>query len=165
MNETADWETKQSIKEGRDSQIILPVEDLKAQRKKKSIEELRSFCQNTTRDRGDSYFERYYRNGSFPWFREIKMNRPAFVSINRMTAGRSSLKASLSRFNIVSTAECECGDGLLTKEHIFWDCKLYEDQTATMMDILSKNREKKTKSVTELLRLEGNNLCNASVTL
>jgi hypothetical protein len=35
MNEPADWEAKQSIKEGRDSQIILPVADLKAQRKKK----------------------------------------------------------------------------------------------------------------------------------
>jgi hypothetical protein len=56
------------------------------------------------------------------------MNRPAFVSINRMRAGHINLKASLNRFNIVSTAECECGDGLQTEEHMFWDCKLYEDQ-------------------------------------
>jgi hypothetical protein len=52
-------------------------------------------------------------------FREIKMNR----------AGHSSLKASLSRFKILSTAECECGEGLQTEEHIFWDCKLYEEPT------------------------------------
>jgi hypothetical protein len=32
-----------------------------------------------------------------------------------MRAGHSSLKASLNRFNIVSTAECECGDGLQTE--------------------------------------------------
>jgi hypothetical protein len=32
---------------------------------------------------------------------EIKMNRRAFVSINRMRAGHFSLKASLSRFNVV----------------------------------------------------------------
>jgi hypothetical protein len=39
--------------------------------------------------------------------------------------------------------------------HIFWDCKLYEDQKATMMDILSANSKKEyPKSVTELLRLE-----------
>jgi hypothetical protein len=56
-----------------------------------------------------------------------------------MRAGHSSPKASLSRYYIVSTAECECGDGLQTEEHIFWDCKLYEDQRATMMDILSEN--------------------------
>jgi hypothetical protein len=51
-------------------------------------------------------------------------------------------------------AECECGDGLQTEEHIFWDCKLYEDQRATMMDILPENCKKEyPKSVTELLRL------------
>jgi hypothetical protein len=99
-------------------------------------------------------FERYYRNGSSLWFREIKMNPRAFMSINRMRAGHSSLKVSLSRFNIVSTDECECGDGLQTEEHIFWDCKLYEDQRATMMDILSENSKKEyPKSVTEPLRL------------
>jgi hypothetical protein len=49
----------------------------------------------------------------------------------------------------------ECGDGLQTEEHIFWDCKLYEDQSPTMMDILSENSKKEyPKSVTELLRLE-----------
>jgi hypothetical protein len=42
----------------------------------------------------------------------------------------------------MSTAECECGDGLQTEEHIFWDCKLYEEQRATMMDILSENKKK-----------------------
>jgi hypothetical protein len=56
----------------------------------------------------------YYNNGSFPWFREVKMKRLAFVS-NRMRARHSSLKASLSRFNNVSTAECECGEGLQTE--------------------------------------------------
>jgi hypothetical protein len=56
--------------------------------------------------------------------------------------GSSSLKASLSRFNIVSTAEYECGDGLQTEEHIFRDSKLYEDQGATMRDILSESSKK-----------------------
>jgi hypothetical protein len=72
-----------------------------------------------------------------------------------MIAGYSSLKACLSRFNIVSTAECECGDGLQMEEHVFWNCKLYKDQRATVMDILSENsKEEYPESVTELLRLE-----------
>jgi hypothetical protein len=71
-----------------------------------------------------------------------------------MRAGHSRLKASLSRFNIVPTAECKCGDGLQMEEHILWDCKLYEDQRATPMGILSENSKKEyPKSVTELLRL------------
>jgi hypothetical protein len=86
-----------------------------------------------------SYFEKYYRNGSSPWFREIKMSHLAFVSINHMTSG---LKANLSRYNCVFTTECEYGDGLQTEEHIFWDCNLYEDQRATVMDILIQNSKK-----------------------
>jgi hypothetical protein len=77
----------------------------------------------------------------------------AFVSINRMRAGHSSLKASLSRFNFVSTAECEYVDRCwwTANEHNSWDCKLYEDQRATVMDILSENSKKEyPKSVTEL---------------
>jgi hypothetical protein len=123
--------------------------------KKKGKEERHNFCENTKRDRGERYFERYCRNGSSLWFHEIKMNPHAFMSINHMRAGHSSLKASLSRFNIVCTAECESGDGLQMEQHIFWDCKLCEDQRATMMNILSENSKKDyPMSVKEILRLE-----------
>jgi hypothetical protein len=82
------------------------------------------------------------------------MNRRSFVSINRIRAGHTSLKANLKKFTIVPTAKCEC-DGLQTEEHIFWDYKLYEDQRATMMYTLPENSKKEyPKSVTELLRLE-----------
>jgi hypothetical protein len=112
-------EAKQFIKEGRNTELILSVADLKTQWKKKGKEELHSFCQNTKWDRGESYCERYYRNCLFPWFHEIKMNRRVFVSVNCVRAGYFSLKASLSRFNIVSMAERKCGDGLQTEEHVF----------------------------------------------
>jgi hypothetical protein len=46
----------------------------------------------------------------------------------------------------MSMAECECGEGLQMEEHIFWDCKLYEDQRATMMDILSGNSKQNTQN-------------------
>jgi hypothetical protein len=62
-------------------------------------------------------------------------------------------------------AECECGDELQMEEHIFWDCKLYEDQRPTAMDILSENSKKEyLKSVTELFRLEEKDLCKVAVT-
>jgi hypothetical protein len=52
-------------------------------------------------------------------------------------------------------AEWECGHGLQTEEHIFWDCKRYKKQQATVRDILSENnKEDYPKSVTEILRLE-----------
>jgi hypothetical protein len=68
-----------------------------------------------------------------PGLRKITINRRAFVSKNRMRAGHTSLKESLNRFNIVYTAECECGDGLQTEEHIFWDCKLYEEDRKSVV--------------------------------
>jgi hypothetical protein len=49
---------KQSIKKGRDSDLLLPVADLKAQWKEKGKEEFHSFCHNTKTDRGESCFER-----------------------------------------------------------------------------------------------------------
>jgi hypothetical protein len=80
VNVRAHSEAKHSIKDGRDSQLSLPVVYLKAQWKNKSKEELHSFCENTKRDRGENYFERYYRNDSSPWLSELKMNRWGFVS-------------------------------------------------------------------------------------
>jgi hypothetical protein len=47
----------------------------------------------------------------------------------------------------VSTAECEYGDRLQTEEHIFWNCKQYEDQSVTMMDVLSENSKKRIPKV------------------
>jgi hypothetical protein len=94
------------------------VADLKAQWKKKGKEELHSSCQNTKKDRG----KRYYRNGSSQWLQQIKMNYCGFVSLNCMRAGHSSLKAGLSRFNIVFRLNanvvtgCKCNWG-----HIFWE--------------------------------------------
>jgi hypothetical protein len=70
-----------------------------------------------------------------------------------MTAGHTSLKASLNRFNILSTAEYACADGLQTEDRIFWDCKLYEAQRATMMANLFENRKKQySNSVTKLFK-------------
>jgi hypothetical protein len=77
----------------------------------------------------------------------------------------SSNILEVNEMNTVSTAECGSGDGLQTEEHIFWNCKLYEDQRTTMLDILCKNSKKVyPKSVIELLRLEEKNLCKAPVT-
>jgi uncharacterized GH25 family protein len=54
----------------------------------------RSFTVSVKTPKGTG--ERSYRNGPSPWFCEKEVNHRAFVSINRMRAGHSSLKASLS---------------------------------------------------------------------
>jgi hypothetical protein len=54
VNERADSEAKQAIKDGRDSQLLLPVENLKVQWKKKGKEEFHSSCQNSERDKEEN---------------------------------------------------------------------------------------------------------------
>jgi hypothetical protein len=104
--------------------------------------------------------EKYYRNHLSLWFHQIKMNHHVFMSINCMRADRSNLKASLSIFNIVSTAECESGDRLQMEEFISWNCKLYEDQRATMMDILpEKGQRRITKVSYRALKTRGKKTC------
>jgi hypothetical protein len=57
VNERADSKAKQSIKEGRESQLLLLVADLRTQWKTKGKEDLHSFCRKTKRDGRESYFE------------------------------------------------------------------------------------------------------------
>jgi hypothetical protein len=40
--------------------------------------------------------------------------------------------------------------GCKTEEHIFWDCKRYENQEATVMDILSENSKKRIPQVSDI---------------
>jgi hypothetical protein len=105
VNEKVGPEAKQSIKEGRDSQIVKPCRRRKAKR---------NFTLSVKTPKGKEEVATL-KDDSSPWFSEIKMNHLAFVSINRMRADDSSLKTSLSRFNIVPTAECEPDYGLQTR--------------------------------------------------
>jgi hypothetical protein len=81
------------------------------------------------------------------------------MSINRMRVAHTSLKASLNRFNIASTAECECGDGLQMEERIFWECKLYEEQWATTMAIVREQQKRITKVTYTVLKARGKKIC------
>jgi hypothetical protein len=68
------------------------------------------------------------------------------------------------RLGLVSTAECEYGYGLQTEEHIFWDCKLYEEQWATMMDIHDWEQEKGIPKFSfRALKARGKKICASCV--
>jgi hypothetical protein len=55
--------------------------------------------------------------------------------------------------------------GCKTEEHIFWDCKLYKEQRATMMDILKKGKKGIPKVSYRALNTTGKkDLCKAPVT-
>jgi hypothetical protein len=54
--------------------------------------------------------------------------------------------------------------GFKGRNVIFWNCKLYETQWATMMVILSENRKKKYPKSRDL-KTRGKNICARSLTL
>jgi hypothetical protein len=47
----------------------------------------------------------------------------------------------------IRVCRTDLGDGLQMEEHIFWDCKWYEDQRATVMDILCEKSKKRMPNV------------------
>jgi hypothetical protein len=52
------------------------------------------------------------------------------------------------------------------EEHVFWDCKLYNDQNVTVMDILSEKCKKEyLKSLTELIRPEEKEIFRVDLTI
>jgi hypothetical protein len=65
-----------------------------------------------------------------------------------------SIFSIISRVSPVASASAVNVDAIMEK-HNFWDCKLYKDQRARMVDILSESNKKEyLESVTELLWLE-----------
>jgi hypothetical protein len=73
------------------------------------------------------------------------MDRDAFVSINRVGAGHPVLKQAEVDLTLYPRLS-ECGEGLQTEEHIFWNCKLYEDQRANMMVFCLKTAKGNTRT-------------------
>jgi hypothetical protein len=67
----------------------------------------------------------------------------SFRIISSINHNAPNLLAKRNHFSL--TKSLELGDGLQTNERIFWDCKLYDDERATMMDILSEDSKKKQK--------------------
>jgi hypothetical protein len=123
VNERADLEAKQAIKEGRDSQLLLlPVVDLKTQWEKEGAKKsLTASIKTPNVTRGESYFERYCSSGLSPWLPQIKMNCYVFVSINHMRAGHNNLKASLNIFNMCPRPNVMVV--MSCKWRNIWDCK------------------------------------------
>jgi hypothetical protein len=59
-----------------------------------------------------------------------------------VSTGHSSLKVGLSRLTLCWWLNVNAVMGLQTEELIFWDCKLYENQTTTFMTILSDSSKR-----------------------
>jgi hypothetical protein len=54
--------------------------------------------------------------------------RKHVVCITRLRTGHCHLNEYLHRFDIIETAECECGAGKETIDHFLLNCELYDEE-------------------------------------
>ena len=58
----------------------------------------------------------------------ILQQRKHVVWISRLRTGHCHLNVYLHRFNIIETAECECGVSKETVDHYLLNCELYDEE-------------------------------------
>ncbi|CAG5096599.1 Protein of unknown function [Cotesia congregata] len=86
-----------------------------------------------------------------PWFESVQLARRPLVSINRLRSGHTSLKASLSKLNIVSSSRCPCDMDEETPDHIFWICPRFVSQRKKLRKALQKVSKSYPDNVETLL--------------
>lgn len=60
--------------------------------------------------------------------------------INRLRCGHTSLRANLFRFKIVDSPLCLTCGVAETSNHIFWECRKYDNQRIQLTSDLVRNR-------------------------
>ncbi|CAG5109310.1 Protein of unknown function [Cotesia congregata] len=85
-------------------------------------------------------FNHWKRKSASPWFHNFKFRRKTIVSINRLRSGHTSLAHSLKRFEIVNSEQYPCGEATEEPNHVFWQCKLYEEARKGLIHDLVKGK-------------------------
>lgn len=137
---TINEEAKDAVKNGIDSDILLPYSDFKAIWKS-VIYDFNLFLLNSAQKKGKKYFSHFYSLGRKPWFHRSTLSRRNIVSINRIRASRTSLAYDLFRINVVDSPECSCHQSDQTINHIFWQCSLFDQERYTLINSLKKLKQ------------------------
>lgn len=139
-NEVADQLAKEAPRNGRDTRILIPSSDLGAEWKKRQWDDFDKLIRRSGQVKGIYYFENFYRDTREQWFKDYSfLSRKSVVSINRIRCGHNSLNESLARFKIVPSAECSCGEGIQSTQHVILQCKEYSKERQNLIRALIKN--------------------------
>ena len=66
------------------------------------------------------------------------ISRKLVVVIARMRSNHYNLSASLARVNIVPSPKYKCNQEVEDLNHVFWQCKLYDEHKQTLIKDLKK---------------------------
>lgn len=149
-NEKADFLAKEAIRDGIDSQIDLPLEEIKNHWRSLMVKELTDWCHHESINRG-SFCRNFLEEGRHPWFKNFNTSRRTVTSICRLRSCHTSLKASLYHFKIVDSPLCTQCKVEETEDHVFWNCMNFSSQRKILKRELTRARGSFPHSVEYLL--------------
>lgn len=85
---------------------------------------------------GKLYFNSYFKENQKPWYKNKNLSRFFIVTINRIRANHYNLPHSLARVNIIDSPQCECNTAIADVNHILWQCKIFDNQSLSLLDNL-----------------------------
>ncbi|XP_020298802.1 uncharacterized protein LOC109863035 [Pseudomyrmex gracilis] len=139
-NERADALAKDAIPHGVDSQLGVPLREIKNYWKKDMFTELFDWCSREAAVRGFFYCHKYLTRFCHPWFAFFNIRRRTVTTFNRLCSGHSSLRAHLFRFRIVDSPLCPACGVEESPNHMFWVCPEFDKEHQLLVRGLVKAR-------------------------
>lgn len=154
-NERADRGAKAATEEEEEGDMKMPVGDLRPLFEREMEERTGDCAREGGGYRGREYFERVWReNRRIPWFEGLTEERGFIVMINRLRVNHYNVKKNLREKGYVESAECRCGRGEESIDHVVFDCELYGGERGRMMEALRGVRASQPYGVMEWLGRE-----------
>ncbi|XP_066582758.1 uncharacterized protein [Prorops nasuta] len=141
-NDIADKVAKEASKLPPDHCCKIPFSDLKGFFRNKTTENTILFINESSKNKGSIYFNRYYKCKSKPWFHNKHLTREIITTINRIRSEHYSLNSSLAECNLVDNPHCDCNNQEYIQdiEHILWQCITFEQQRKEFITGLLKQK-------------------------
>ena len=122
-NELADSLAKDAISTGEKIDFKLPYSDLNSKLKDKFNKLHVIKLKNIDMNKGNYYFDNFFRESNHTWFKNSSYTRRHIVSIIRLRTNHHSLQESLYRKDIVTSPICTfCNTMEGTIDHLLWVC-------------------------------------------
>ncbi|XP_026481355.1 uncharacterized protein LOC113388168 [Ctenocephalides felis] len=136
-NEIADTLAKEAGQIGVQCEKI-PALELKNLIKERSIDVWQKDFSTSTKSKGIIYALSKEKVSQTTWFKNDTSSRKFVSTITRLRLGHTMCKIHLWRLGIIQDYICQCGDEPETIDHMFWECRMYENPRRNMYQKLQK---------------------------
>ena len=92
-------------------------------------------------EKGRFYFNGtsdYSNLGGKPWFRNLEADCGLITFVNRVRSGHTQCREHLVRKNLISSAECNCGEPIQSVEHLIFNCPNIAREAEILISKLKK---------------------------